>query len=245
MSKLDRFLEAQEEDYDTALKEIKNGRKSSCWMWYIFPQIKGLGMTQMSNKYGIENIEEAIEYLKNETLRKRIIEISQALLDLEENNIHVIIGYPDDLKLRSSMTLFKKAEELSEIKCDNIFQKVLDKFYNGEEDGKTIEILEKQNEKKQKDNINKENIENENTNISGNENKNNEENEKTQENKKIKTFDTVPTIMSADSNPQNKETEQNEKSKIKDISDENEENDDKKNKQKGCADKLCDLCSIM
>lgn len=160
MSELDRFLDAQEQKYEIALKEIKNGKKISCWIWYIFPQIVGLGMTQMSKKYGIKNIEEAIEYLNNEILRNRLLEISQALLNLGEVDIHEVMGFPDDLKLKSSMTLFKKAEELSDIKCDNIFQNVLDQFYKGEDDQKTVTILEKQkyekmlNAKKENENEN-------------------------------------------------------------------------------------------
>ena len=145
MSELERFLNAQEKQYDIALKEIKFGSKDSCWMWYIFPQLKGLGFSEVSQYYGIKNIEEAIEYLNNEILRNRLIEISQALLDLEDVDIHKVMGSPDDLKLKSSMTLFKKAEELSDIKCDNIFQKVLNQFFGGEEDPKTLAILEKQN----------------------------------------------------------------------------------------------------
>ena len=172
MSDLNRFIKAQEKDYETALKEIKNGKKVSCWMWYIFPQIKGLGMTSMSNFYGIEDIEEAKEYLHNEILSKRLIEISNALLELENNDIKEIMGFPDNLKLKSSMTLFKKAEELSDVKYDNIFQKVLDKYYNGEEDNNTLVILEKKkfdlksgldmrNKNNEKDEENKESEENE------------------------------------------------------------------------------------
>ena len=153
MSDLDRFLKAQENDYQKALKEIKNAKKVSCWMWYIFPQIVGLGMTQMATYYGIKNIEEAIDYLKNEILRKRLIEISQALLDLDEedDDIREIMGFPDDLKLRSSMTLFKKAAELSNIDCDNVFEKVLERYYKGEDDNKTLTILEKQKYEKEKE----------------------------------------------------------------------------------------------
>ena len=165
MSGLERFIEAQKNVYETALNEIKNGHKNSCWMWYIFPQIKGLGMTQASQYYGIDNIEEAIDYLKNELLKTRLIEISNALLELEEVDIKKIMGFPDNLKLKSCMTLFKKAEELSEIKCDNIFQKILDKFFEGEDDSKTLLILEKQkqemenNDKKEmSDEIEKEEI---------------------------------------------------------------------------------------
>ena len=179
MSDLDRFLKAQEDDYQKALKEIKNGKKVSCWMWYIFPQIVGLGMTQMSKHYGIKNVEEAIDYLKNEILRKRLIEISQALLDLDEDeydDIREIMGFPDDLKLKSCMTLFKKVEELSGIDCDNVFNKVLERFYRGEEDNKTLTILEKQKyEKEKKNNNSDKNIDNTDNNSSKEEKEREEE----------------------------------------------------------------------
>jgi len=149
MSEINRFLEAQEKEFDLALKEIKNGKKESCWIWYIFPQIKGLGSSSTSEEYGIKDIEEAKEYLENETLKSRLIEITQALLDLEEDNIDNIMHFPDNLKLKSSMTLFKQVEEVYNIDCGNIFQKTLDKFFNGEEDQNTIRILEKQKFEKQ------------------------------------------------------------------------------------------------
>jgi uncharacterized protein (DUF1810 family) len=149
MSEINRFLLAQEKEYDLALKEIKNGKKESCWIWYIFPQIKGLGMSSTSEEYGIKDIEEAKEYLENETLKSRLIEITQALLDLEEDNIDNIMHFPDNLKLKSSMTLFKQVEEVYNIDCGNIFQKTLDKFFNGEDDQNTIRILEKQKLEKQ------------------------------------------------------------------------------------------------
>jgi uncharacterized protein (DUF1810 family) len=149
MSEINRFLEAQEKEYELALKEIKNGKKESCWIWYIFPQIKGLGSSSTSEEYGIKDIEEAKEYLENETLKSRLIEITQALLDLEEDNIDNIMHFPDNLKLKSSMTLFKQVEEVYNIDCGNIFQKTLDKFFNGEDDQNTIRILEKQKLEKQ------------------------------------------------------------------------------------------------
>ena len=149
MSEINRFLEAQEKEYELALKEIKNGKKESCWIWYVFPQIKGLGSSSTSEEYGIKDIEEAKEYLENETLKSRLIEITQALLDLEEDNIDNIMHFPDNLKLKSSMTLFKQVEEVYNIDCGNIFQKTLDKFFNGEEDQNTIRILEKQKLEKQ------------------------------------------------------------------------------------------------
>ena len=107
MHDLSRFLEAQESDYETALTEIKNGRKTTHWIWYIFPQLKDLGSSPNAKYYGIENLDEAKAYLKNETLRERLLEISQALLELEDDNIKRIMGSAIDArKLLSSMTLF-------------------------------------------------------------------------------------------------------------------------------------------
>ncbi len=136
---INRFLKAQEYDYEIALKEIMNGHKRSHWIWYIFPQIVGLGFSSKANFYAIKDINEAKEYMKNETLQKRLIEISEALLKLSTNNPTEVMGYPDDLKLKSSMTLFA----ISNPEIDT-FQKVLDKYYNGIKDEKTIEILKKQ-----------------------------------------------------------------------------------------------------
>lgn len=142
MSDLKRFLEAQEDDYTYALQEVKNGCKESHWMWYIFPQIIGLGFSYMAEHYAIQNLQEAREYLKHPVLGKRLREISKALLDLTTNDAEAIFGYVDALKLRSSMTLFSFAD-----KDDLIFQEVLDKFYGGERDQKTIDILAQQNQK--------------------------------------------------------------------------------------------------
>ena len=158
MSGLDRFLKAQENEYQRFLTEIKNGNKISGEIYYIFPQIKGLGFTDKTKFYAIKNIEEAIDYLKNDILKSRLVEISQALLDLKENtDIKEIIAFPDDLKLKSSMTLFKIAEEKSDIDCNGIFQKVLDKFFNGEEDPNTSVILQKQEFDKDQGNESEEN----------------------------------------------------------------------------------------
>lgn len=149
MSDLNRFLEAQEKEYEKALKEVQNGKKENHWIYYIFPQIKGLGTSELSNKYGIKNIEEAIDFLKNETLRKNLLEISQVLFDKEVTDIKEIMGFPDDLKLKSSMTLFKTAEEESQINCNEIFKKILEKYFNGEEDANTLVILQKQKYQKE------------------------------------------------------------------------------------------------
>lgn len=138
MSGLDRFLAAQVRDYDTALAEIKSGRKRSHWMWYIFPQLAGLGMTEISRHYAIRDLGEAAAYLKHPTLGGRLILLCEALLALESDDAHAIFGSPDDLKLRSSMTLFNAVPG-----APGIFQQVLDKFYQGESDEKTLALLNK------------------------------------------------------------------------------------------------------
>ena len=135
-SNLERFLKAHARDYDCALSEIRNGRKYSHWMWYIFPQIKGLGYSSTSIFYAIADIEEAKAYMNNEILRKHMLEICQVLLDLESSDASDIFGWPDDMKLKSSMTLFA----LSNPECE-VFQKVLDKFFDGEKDERTVELL--------------------------------------------------------------------------------------------------------
>lgn len=132
---LSRFLKAQERDYHTALEEIRAGHKSSHWIWYIFPQLEALGFSPTAKFYGIADLDEARAYLRNNLLRTRLLTISQALLDLPSNDIDAIMGYPDNLKLCSSMTLF----HLAEPDCD-IFQKVLDKYFDGKPDEKTITL---------------------------------------------------------------------------------------------------------
>ena len=107
---LERFLTAQERDYATALREIRSGRKRSHWIWYIFPQLKDLGYSETANYYGIKDLDEAKAYLSEPTLRTRLIEISEALLSLRMNDPETVMGHPDDLKLRSSMTLFSAAD---------------------------------------------------------------------------------------------------------------------------------------
>lgn len=136
MSSLDRFLKAQASSYDTALREIRAGRKYSHWIWYIFPQIQGLGFSSTAQYYAIADLEEAKAYLQEPTLRARLLEISEALLHLDSDDPTQVMGYPDDLKLRSSMTLFAEAEP----DC-TVFQQVLDKFYGGHKDERTLRIL--------------------------------------------------------------------------------------------------------
>ena len=136
MQNLDRFIKAQEQDYPVALQEIKSGHKRSHWIWYIFPQIKGLGYSETAQYYSIEDIEEAKAYLNNEYLHNNLVEICQELLKLKSNDIVDIMGYPDNLKLCSSMTLFNFIAP-----DEKIFKQVLDKYYNEKLDTKTLEIL--------------------------------------------------------------------------------------------------------
>lgn len=135
---LNRFLKAQEYDYNIALEEMKKGYKCSHWMWYIFPQISGLGFSSTAKYFEIQNKQEALDYISHPILGKRILEISSVLLDIESNDATEVMGYPDDLKLRSSMTLFAEIAPEHEV-----FQKVLNKFFAGEKDEKTTEILKK------------------------------------------------------------------------------------------------------
>ena len=136
---LERFIKAQDHTYEVALNEIKAGRKRSHWIWFIFPQMKGLGFSHMSQFYGIENIDEAREYLANPVLGTRLVEISEALLNLQENDPAVVMGgSPDDMKLQSSMTLFAAVSD-----DNSVFHRVLDKFFDGKKDTKTLELLKK------------------------------------------------------------------------------------------------------
>lgn len=135
---LERFIQAQKDIYDRALQEIKFGRKRSHWMWYIFPQINGLGHSMTSIFFSIKDIEEAKEYLAHPLLGARLREISMALLDLDTSNPHEVFGSPDDMKLRSCMTFFDAVEPCS------VFNQVLEKFFNGKRDSRTLKILNDQ-----------------------------------------------------------------------------------------------------
>jgi uncharacterized protein (DUF1810 family) len=136
---LERFVNAQEVSYQTALREIKEGCKRSHWMWYIFPQIAGLGLSPTAQYYAICDLQEAVRYLKHPILGPRLIEMSRELLKLNTNNPTQILGCPDDLKLRSCMTLFSIAKPE-----ETVFTDVLHKFYNGEKDELTLRILNKE-----------------------------------------------------------------------------------------------------
>ena len=136
---LQRFLDAQKSSYQTALAEIINGRKRSHWMWFIFPQIQGLGFSETSKFYAIKDASEAEAYSQHPVLGSRLIEISKAALQLASDNATQVFGSPDDLKLKSSMTLFAALND-----ADPVFQAVLDKFFGGKQDAQTLKILEKQ-----------------------------------------------------------------------------------------------------
>jgi uncharacterized protein (DUF1810 family) len=136
MDDLQRFIDAQESDYANALAEIKKGRKRTHWMWYIFPQILGLGFSEMSKRYAIKDLDEAEAYINHPILGQRLIEICSELLKLQSNDAHEIFGSPDDMKLRSSMTLFAALPD-----AYPVFKSVIDKFFNGAMDGATLRLL--------------------------------------------------------------------------------------------------------
>ena len=146
IKEIKRFLIAQKGDYETAYKEMSNGKKESHWIWYIFPQIKGLGMSYMDREYSIKSIKETLEYINNNILWKRLVDITKLLLKIEHNDIREVMWYPDDLKLRSCMTLFSIVSDDNEV-----FNKVIDKFYNSEKDLKTVNILKSMLNKEKKD----------------------------------------------------------------------------------------------
>ena len=137
---LERFTEAQSLSYETALGEIKNGHKTSHWIWYIFPQLKELGISYNSKYYGIEGLQEAAAYLAHPVLGARLKEICEALLELETNNPDEVMGGIDSRKLCSSMTLFAEADSY-----DSVFGMVLKKYYNGKNDLYTVNLLKNKN----------------------------------------------------------------------------------------------------
>lgn len=134
---MQKFLDAQQHDFDSALAEIINGRKRGHWMWYIFPQLKGLGRSSISMHYGIENLDEAIRYLNHPLLGPRLIQISEAIQAIEGKSAYQIMGSPDDLKLRSCMTLFNLVPG-----TNPVFQSVLDKYFGGKPDPLTMQLID-------------------------------------------------------------------------------------------------------
>jgi uncharacterized protein (DUF1810 family) len=133
---LTRFIAAQEHAYDTALAEVTQGRKRSHWMWYIFPQLRGLGFSPTAQLYGISGSEEARAYLAHPVLGPRLIAICEAALAIEGCSATEIFGKPDDMKLRSCATLFAQISALN-----SVFHMLLEKYFGGEEDPHTLELL--------------------------------------------------------------------------------------------------------
>ncbi len=133
---LNRFIGAQERVYDDVLSELKNGQKRSHWMWFIFPQIDGLAQSSTSKFYAVKSREEAIAYLNHPILGKRLNECAEAVLAVENRSASEIFGYPDDLKLKSSLTLFASVSDEQ-----SVFALLLDKYFGGERDLRTLKIL--------------------------------------------------------------------------------------------------------
>ncbi len=136
MNDLQRFVDAQSDVYERVRAELRAGRKQSHWMWFIFPQLRGLGHSHMATLYGISSRQEAEEYLEHPVLGPRLRECTQLVNLVEGRSIHEILGSPDDMKFRSSMTLFA-----SVAKDDQIFKDALEKYFDGELDPLTMELL--------------------------------------------------------------------------------------------------------
>lgn len=137
---LRRFIEAQEQSpgYESVVNELRSGQKCGCWMWYIFPQIKGLGQTPISQKYAISSLEEAQKYLEHPILGSRLRECTQLVMKVDGRSAEQIFNYPDYLKFRSSMTLFACS-----MPDNSIFQDALFKYFAGQSDPLTLAILKK------------------------------------------------------------------------------------------------------
>ncbi len=135
---LQRFVDAQDRVYSRVVSELRAGRKTSHWMWFVFPQIAGLGFSPMAQKYAISSLDEARAYLAHPVLGARLRECTQLLLDVKDRDISDILGYPDDLKFRSSMTLFASVDD-----APPLFHAALQQYFAGEPDARTLEILHK------------------------------------------------------------------------------------------------------
>jgi uncharacterized protein (DUF1810 family) len=133
---LERYIKAQASIYPRALGELKRGHKQSHWMWYVFPQIAGLGHSAMSHSYAIQSVEEAREYLAHPVLGARLRECCQAVMALEGRSAHEIFRSPDDLKFRSCLTLFAQAAPE-----ETLFRDLLERYFGGKADAATLELL--------------------------------------------------------------------------------------------------------
>jgi uncharacterized protein (DUF1810 family) len=135
---LQRFVDAQEDDYDRALREIRNGRKQSHWMWYIFPQFAGLGMSPTSQLYAIGSLAEASAYLAHPVLGPRLVECADAALAHRDRGALEVFGSPDDMKLRSSATLFAAVSP-----AGSAFHRIVDQYFGGDPDERTLALIAK------------------------------------------------------------------------------------------------------
>lgn len=133
---LGRFIQAQDDDYERALSEIRSGRKRSHWMWYIYPQFEGLGMSATSRMYSIKSTDEARAYLAHPVLGRRLIECAEAALAVECASAADVFGSPDDMKLRSSATLFARVSP-----GGSVFHQLLGKYFQGRPDAKTLQLI--------------------------------------------------------------------------------------------------------
>ena len=136
MCDLSRFVEAQAPDYDRALAELRGGRKRSHWMWYVFPQIEGLGFSPTTRRYSIKSLAEAEAYLRHPVLGRRLVECAEAALGVEGRSASEIFGSPDDLKLRSCATLFACVSP-----AGSVFERLIAKYFQGGRDDKTLDLL--------------------------------------------------------------------------------------------------------
>ena len=136
MIDLQIFVQAQEDIYEQALAELKNGSKESHWMWFVFPQIAGLGNSEMARKYAIPNLADAKAYLSHDLLGSRLRECTEAVLAVEGRTAHEILGSPDDVKLKSCMTLFEVADGPG-----SVFSSILEKYFEGQRDERSLMIL--------------------------------------------------------------------------------------------------------
>ena len=133
---LQRFRDAQDGVIDAALAELRRGRKQSHWMWFVFPQLAGLGRSGMAERYAIRSLDEAKAYLADPVLGQRLVECTEAMLSHSDVSAHDILGSPDDLKFRSSMTLFALV-----LPPGSVFHRAIDRFYEGEMDARTLDLL--------------------------------------------------------------------------------------------------------
>lgn len=132
-----RFTMAQQDVYSRVLAELRSGEKRSHWMWYIFPQLAGLGRSATSERYAISGLEEARQYISHHVLGARLVECAEAVLAIEDRSVSQIFGYPDDRKLKSSMTLFANVSD-----SRSVFLRVLAKYFDGMLDELTLALLD-------------------------------------------------------------------------------------------------------